>query len=113
MAFKKATQRDIGTILTPIGAAGAGATPAAGKVWVLFGVSLCNKSGKATSVNLALREPGNVDTYVLPDFEIPAGETHFPVGALGKQVMLPGDIMVANSSQGGLHAIINFVEVDQ
>jgi hypothetical protein len=93
MALSRVTARGIGTALTAVNAA----VPA-GKSWTVIGMSLCNTSGAAISIDLLIRETGPLDTYVLKTFAIPAGETLFPWGTLGKAVLLSGDIVYVKSS---------------
>lgn len=93
MALSRFTTRGIGTALTALSTA-----PATGFTNTFVGLSLCNTSGAMISVDFLLRETGPLDTYILKTFNIPAGETVFPWGQLGKGVAIAGDVIYAKSS---------------
>ncbi|WP_439357770.1 hypothetical protein [Bradyrhizobium sp. DASA03007] len=93
MPLARFTTRNIGTALTALNTA----VPA-GSSYTVIGMSMCNTSPNPISVDLLLRETGPNDTYVLKSFTIPAGETLFPWGTLGKVAMIAGDQAFAKSS---------------
>lgn len=110
MGFKPTFVSQHGTTLAQVG--GAGTTPGANKVWTVFGMSLCNVSNDAVAVDLCLRR-GGTDTYKLKGFQIPAGETHFPIGSLAKSVMAAGDaFFLRSSAAASIDAMLDVVESD-
>lgn len=110
MPFGSKTSRGIGT--SPVGV-GSNATPAAGKTWVVIGLTLCNVKNPAAAltVTVALLDAAANTTNIIKDFPLPAGETVVPQGMLGKVVMAPGDtIVVTSSTATGVDAILSYLE---
>lgn len=92
MAFSRTTTRAIGTSATALNTAVPAATS-----WTIYGLSLCNKTAGAISVSMYLFD-GTNSTYILYNFNIPAGETLFPFGAVGKCSLITGDQLFVVSS---------------
>jgi 3D (Asp-Asp-Asp) domain-containing protein len=91
MALKRFTARDV-TAQAAINTA----VPA-NKSWTIIGMSICNKTAGVVAVDMLVFD-GTTNTYILKAFNIPAGETLFPWGQLGKGVLATGDIIKVTST---------------
>jgi hypothetical protein len=80
----------------------------ANKSWTIIGMSICNKTAAPASVSMLVND-GATDTYILYNFTIPAGETLFPWGNLGKGVLITGDVLKV-SSTGAVDVLMPYYE---
>ncbi|MCK1543439.1 hypothetical protein IVB12_16095 [Bradyrhizobium sp. 179] len=91
MALKRFSARNV-TALAAINTA----VPA-NKAWTVIGMSICNKTTGMVAIDMLVND-GATDTYILKSFNIPAGETLFPWGQLGKGVLATNDIIKVSST---------------
>lgn len=103
MALKRFTARNI-TALAAINTA----VPA-NKAWTVIGMSICNKSTGMVAVDMMVTDDAAQDTYILKSFNVPAGETLFPWGQLGKGVLAEGDVIKV-SSTGAVDVFMPYYE---
>src|SRR5947209_20182805 len=102
MALKRFTARNV-TAVTAINTA----VPAS-KSWTIIGMSICNRTSGTVSVSMMVND-GATDTYILNSINIPAGETLFPWGQLGKGVLATGDTIKV-SSTGAVDVFMPYYE---
>ena len=93
MSLARFTTRAVGTVATALNTA----VPV-GKSWTVIGLSFCNKTASTVSVQFYVSDSVPNNTFILYNFNIPAGETLFPYGLLGKGVMLAGDVFWLSAS---------------
>ncbi len=110
MAIRVFPLQLVGT--APVSLSGA-TTPAAGKIWTIIGLTVCNRIQSPINFSVFLRMPTNVDTYLADGMPLPVSNNHYPVGNLAKHGIPPtGLLYVKSSIVTSLDALLTVDESD-
>lgn len=105
--FKRSTSRGVGTTLTAVGSY---VVPPSTQTTVI-GLSLCNTTGSAVTVDCTHNDGAN-DTYLVKGATVPAGTALVIIGGDQKQVLMVGDtIKVKSSVATSVDVVMSYLEI--
>jgi hypothetical protein len=109
-AFRRFTQRSIGTTATRVGSYTVGANTAT----TVIGITAANKTTSPVNFTLFMNETGNANTNIVVDAPIPSGSTLIVAGGSQKIVLTTGDgIFAQSSANNSVDVILSVLEVAQ
>lgn len=108
-------QKFLRKTLTAVGSAGASLSPVpSGKVWVVIGCNVANKTGTAQQQARITYNDGTNEIEIVPaGAYIPVGGSLSPIGIAGKDVLIPGDVVKVYVATGTGDVWFSYLEIDQ